>query len=108
MGGVKIAPRAASDTGAIDNAFVRYQGTPVNPRNTTIVNTIVGKPYTQVAPPAHVTPELVAGNAYPSSLANPVPAGGINPPVDTIGFGNWNNYGKVYSTSDHLALSVDV
>ena len=106
MGSTDIHPRRANDSGAIDNAFVAYvAGTVVLPRNTTIVNTVVGKPY--VAAPG-VGPELTGGIGYGTSLANPVPPGGINPPVDPIGFANWNNFGKVRSTSDHLALSVDV
>jgi hypothetical protein len=108
-GSVDIFPRQANDSGAIDNAFVHYAGGLVPaPRNTTIVNTIAGKPYTQQPAPVGVGPELTGGNAYPTSLANAIPATGVNPPVDTIGFPNWGNFGKVRSTSDHLALSVDV
>jgi hypothetical protein len=109
MGGVNINTQGASDTGAIDNAFVHYTpGTLTLPRNTTIVNTIAGKPYTQQPAPPGVGVALTGGVGYASSLANPIPPGGVNPPVDPLGFGNWNNFGKVYSTSDHLALSVDV
>lgn len=110
MGSVNIFPRAANDSGAIDNAFVRYAGgMPVPPpRNTTIVNTIASKPYTQQPAPVGVGAELTGGNAYVTSLANPIPPTGVNPPVDPLGFPNWGNFGKVHSTSDHLALSLDV
>lgn len=109
MGSITINPRGANDSGAIDNAFVRYATGSQGPaRNTTIVNTLVGKPYTQQPAPPGVTADLTGGNAYASSCANLIPATGVNPPVDTIGFPNWGNFGKVYSTSDHLALSVDV
>jgi hypothetical protein len=109
MGSTDIFPRAANDAGAIDNAFVHYAGgMAVPPRNTTIVNTITGKPYNAAPAPVGVGPELTGGHAYATSLANPVPPAGVNPPVDPLGFPNWGNFGKVRSTSDHLALSIDV
>ena len=109
MGSVNIDPRAANDSGAIDNAFVRYAaGMPVGARNTTIVNTVAGKPYTAQPAPVGVGADLTGGHGYGTSLANAIPPAGVNPPVDPLGFANWGNFGKVYSTSDHLALSVDV
>jgi hypothetical protein len=109
MGSTDIFPRAANDSGAIDNAFVHYAGgMPIPARNTTIVNTITGKPYNAAPAPVGVGPELTGGHAYATSLANPVPPAGVNPPVDPLGFPNWGNFGKVRSTSDHLALMIDV
>jgi hypothetical protein len=101
-----------SDSGAIDNAFVSYPvGAAIPAHNTTIVNTVVGKPY---AGPLGTDPALTGGLAYPTTLATAIPAGGQNPPpavapqVDTIQFTHWNNLKRIYSTSDHLALVVDV
>lgn len=105
-----------TDNGAIDNAFVRYgkncygaPGIGGVQRRTTIVNTVTGTPYTELAPPpAGVTAELTSGYEYGSSLDPKIPPGGIDPPIDTIGFGTWSNFGKIHGTSDHLALSIDV
>jgi hypothetical protein len=100
-----------SDSGAIDNAFVRYGAQAAQPpsHNQTIVNTVVGKPYTAQPAPAHVTAELTGGLPYPQSLATAVPAGGLpGAGGDTINFSGWNNFGRIRSTSDHLALIMDV
>lgn len=107
MGSVTISPRAANDSGAIDNAFVAYGGGLVAPANfnTSIVNTVVGKPY---AANPNIHAELTGGAAYAQTLADPIPAGGQDPPMDAIFFDDWTNYGRVYSTSDHLALRVTV
>lgn len=108
-----------SDTGAIDNVFTWYGGGAgaVGPAaNISVVNTIMGKPYNAIPAPAGVTAELVGGLGYGQTLAIPIPPptampatlGGINPPVDTIFFQAWPNYGRIHSVSDHLALAIDV
>jgi hypothetical protein len=104
---------AISDDGAIDNIFVAYgagAGGPV--ANQTIINTVVGKPYNVFPAPVGVTGELTGGPPFAASLNNPIPLavapGGVNPPVDNIGFRNWLNFGVIRSTSDHLPLMIDV
>lgn len=116
---------AINDSGSIDNVFTAYGAgaAPPGASNITVVNTLTGTPYNFIAPaPAGVTAELTGGLNYPSHLpmgwltnglnTNPV-LGGIDP----LGpwalaypgiFTVWGNYGKVYSTSDHLPLMVDV
>ena len=103
-----------SDTGCIDNVFTRYGGgVAVAPpaSNISIINTVVGKPYNVMPAPAGVTAELTGGYAYPSTLAPadriPLP-GGINPALGVGNFRNWNNFELIHSTSDHLALIIDV
>ena len=101
-----------SDWGAIDNAFVRYGSDAVlrpPSHSQTIVNTVAGKPYT--APPAlpHVTAELTGGLTYTQTLATPIPPGGLPAAGgDVINFSHWNNFGRIRSTSDHLALIMDI
>ncbi|MBV9788005.1 MAG: hypothetical protein JOZ51_07530, partial [Chloroflexi bacterium] len=62
--------------------------------------------------PGGVTAELTGGLPYPAILTNPIPLGaapgGINPPVDTINFQGWQNFGGIHSTSDHLPLMIDI
>jgi hypothetical protein len=101
-----------SNSGAIDNAFIGYPGgAPAVAHNMTIVNPVVGKPY---APVMGVDPVLTGGLPYASSMVTVIPAGGMNPPpaiapqVDTINFTHWNNFGRIRSTSDHLALVIDI
>ena len=98
-----------SDSGAIDNIFTWYGATAGGPAaNMTVVNTVVGKPYKAIGPPTGVTNELIGGVGYESSLCNQIPVGGVNPPIDTIAFQSWQNFGLVRSTSDHLPLMIDV
>jgi hypothetical protein len=100
-----------NDNGAIDNVFVRYDANLVPPpHNTTIVNTIVGKPYTAVAPaPAGVDASLTGGYGYNTSLNTAIPQpAGVNPAAGLGFFRAWHNYGTIISTSDHLAVLVDV
>lgn len=111
LGSMSINPRQPNDSGAIDNAFVDYaMGMAVPAHNTAIVNTIVGKPYNAVAPPpAGVDAALTGGNGYNSSLAVPIPQpAGVNPAVGLGTFPNWNNFQRIASTSDHLAVIFDV
>jgi hypothetical protein len=115
MGGINF--QTPVNTGAIDNVFTAYGVGAGGPAaaNISIVNTVIGKPYNAVAPPAGVTAELTGGLAYADTLANDLPApslavpgGGVDPPVDTINFPDWGNFGRIRSTSDHLALIIDV
>jgi hypothetical protein len=104
-------PGRTTDTASIDNAFVAYpHGTVAPNHNTTIVNTVVGKPYNAVNPaPAGVTAELTGGYGYNSSLAAPVPLpGGVNPTAGLGQFTDWNNFQRIDSVSDHLAMVFDV
>jgi hypothetical protein len=102
-----------NDSGAIDNFFTAYGAGANGPAtHITVVNKIAGTPYNRIPAPAGVTAELTGGLPYPAGLANPIPQvapnGGINPPVDTINFSNWANFGGFYSTSDHLPLMIDI
>lgn len=117
MGGTAIGGRRATDTGAIDNAFVRYVAPAVRPvrYDTTVVNTIVGTPYRALWPaPFGVGADLTDNLAYATSLQTPLPPLGYQPPAGgVIGpmarlFQTWPEFGVIYSTSDHLPLMVDV
>lgn len=113
---------AINDTGAIDNIFTAYGAGAAGPAtNPTVVNTVTGTPYSYLnaAPPPGVTPEL--RNSLPFNSTMPIdmltatpPAnigtGGINGPnlVFEGIFQNWNYFGKIYSTSDHMPLMIDI
>ncbi|HEX8231253.1 MAG TPA: hypothetical protein VF826_18385 [Chloroflexia bacterium] len=105
---------------AIDNIFYRYIGTPPPAaHNTTIVNRVVGSPYNNPdrLPLPVGLPQGALG--YLASAPPPVPVPAAGPPVTqggyapgTVGglksFKGWNKYGKIRSTSDHLAIVIDV
>ena len=97
---------------AIDNFLIQYGGgTAVVPgaHNTTIINPIPGSPYTLANPG-----NFPAGHYnYPSRLSNPLPVAGIARANDhgqaiLTQFLQWNNYGVIHSTSDHLPIITDV
>jgi len=100
----------ATDSGCIDNVFVDYgAGLAVPAHNTTIVNTVVGKPYNAGPIPVGVGADLTGGYGYNSSLAAPVPVpAGVNPPVGIGLFTAWQNFQRIASVSDHLAIVFDV
>jgi hypothetical protein len=106
------------NSGAIDNIFTWYgalTNAPAN-HNISIVNTITGKPYNLVAPPpAGVSAELTGGLAYNRSLANPflLPNGvdstlGAPSDAEVNIFRQWNNFRRIYSTSDHLPIVIEI
>ncbi|ADB50993.1 hypothetical protein [Conexibacter woesei] len=114
MGGTAIGGRRATDVGAIDNAFIRYVLPARRPArfDTTVVNTVVGTPYTGIRPPAAAA-NLTLNLANPTTLPNPVGVGYVPPGGGVIGpmarlFQTWPEFGVIYSTSDHLAVLVDV
>ena len=110
LGSMSINSHQPNSSGAIDNAFVNYAAGLVRPAfNTTIVNTVVGKPYTALAPaPAGVDAALTGGYGYNSSLAVPIPQpAGINPAIGAPHFADWNNFQRIASVSDHLAVLFD-
>jgi hypothetical protein len=104
--------------GAIDNVFVRYGPGAAAPLHmTTIVNTVVGKPYLPPAGAPGVWPDLTGGYPYDSSLpvGLRIPPDGINPPhpVNPAADGpTWftmrQNFGRIHDASDHLAILFDV
>jgi hypothetical protein len=114
MGGAHFTVPATS--GAIDNVLTQYDGGLVAPaHNKTIVNKVVGTPYAAAGPmPPPAIADLTVGQAYASSLANPIPSpNGRNstipaPPDYQTQFRQWGNFGRIRSTSDHLALLIDV
>lgn len=126
---------------AIDNIFTKYGAGLMPPANNniTIVNRVIGAPYTGVAAFTNGQPDPQRGHyVYPTAMNNgptvtagtpalPVPAPGalatLPPPpsflpgpggytLNTKGalkrFRGWDNYKKVWSTSDHMALIIDV
>jgi hypothetical protein len=99
----------ATDAGSIDNVLIGYPAGVAPPaHHTTIVNTVVGKPYTAGPVPAGVGPELTGGYDYDSSLAVPIPAAGRNPAAGMGAFATWMNFGRIASVSDHLAVLFEV
>lgn len=98
---------------AIDNVFVQYGaglGPPV-PNNATILNGIVGSPYNVNPAPSPAVPVgtvvfniRLAGGAFAAPPAQ-------GPPFSVgrwSSFKGWANYGFIRSTSDHLALVIDI
>jgi len=100
---------------AIDNIFTRY-GAGLNPpaaNNVTILNGIVGSPYTVVAPPSGGAPP--GTYAMPRQVRKPPPPPPANAPaqgppfsIGLLSFNAWDNYGLVRSASDHLPIVIDV
>jgi len=98
---------------AIDNIFTCYGAGWQPPANNrfTIMNGIVGSPYNLHAVPAVGTPQgtLAFGIDMASAAFAAPPATG---PAFSVGrrtaFNGWDNYGHIRSTSDHLALVIDV
>jgi hypothetical protein len=102
-----------SNTYAIDNVFTLYGANldPPDPNNFTILNPIVGSPFTAHPLPDPDTPTGTVALARQV----PVPPPAVAPaqgPAFSIGlkrkFQSWLNYGRVRSTSDHFALVIDV
>lgn len=97
---------------AIDNIYTRYGGGAGGPAaNTTICNQVVGSPYNLHPVPVVNTPTGVS--AVNIEMNNGAFAAPPNPgppfvPGITRSFRSWDNYGHIYSTSDHLALSIDL
>lgn len=113
--GSKGSDKEPTNYGALDNVFTWYGSNAGGPaQNVTIVNTVVGTPYTQVPPPPGVNPNLTQGLTYPSSLKNPIPPGGYDSGTGDAAqqayqtFLQWENFGVIYDASDHMALSIDV
>jgi hypothetical protein len=109
---------------SVDNILTRYGAGAGGPAaNMTIVNRTAGAPYNRVMPtPGGAPPGVLNYNTamsqniagLPAALllppAGPGGGGGYNP--GDIGalsaFKGWANYRRVRSTSDHMALIVDV
>ncbi|HEY0737441.1 MAG TPA: hypothetical protein VGD69_21160 [Herpetosiphonaceae bacterium] len=72
---------------------------PAFPANTMIVNRVTGAPYVAPGPP----PPIV----YPTRLMHPLLLG-MAGPMATAAFQNWNNYGPIGNTSQHIALVINV
>ena len=98
---------------AIDNAFFQYGAgvAPAGPTNFTIMNRIVGSPLNAVAPPSGGAPPgtvaLARGTTQPPPAIAPAVGPAFSLPLMTA-FQSWNEYGRIRSTSDHFALSIDV
>lgn len=106
---------------SIDNCFVRYSGSPRSypegygpgnppPHNTTVLNGVVGSPYTRHPAP----PNAPVGHYNLPIAMNPGRFGLPPEPADPFEIGlcssfrGWANYGRIRSTSDHMALVIDV
>lgn len=89
--------------GAIDNALVRYPAGVAHPAHeTTVLNPVVGSPY---AGPANMPRGTVA---KASAMAAALPAAGYPDPTaaEPGTFQLWQNFEKIHSASDHLAISM--
>ncbi len=101
---------------AIDNFFTCYAPNAPLPglRNLTILNGVVGSPFGVQVPPYGGAP--VGSLPLPIAMAAGGPGGMLDPqpqaPPFSIGlynsFTGWGNYGHIRSTSDHLALVMDI
>jgi hypothetical protein len=96
---------------AIDNVFTMYganQNPPVN-NNFTVVNPVAGSPYNFVNPAPGGAPQgsIAIGRDMntPPVIANPADDFHI---ATQTSFRGWNQYGHIYSVSDHLALAIDI
>jgi hypothetical protein len=108
---------------AIDNIFVHPNGGPA-PANFTILNPVVGSPFTTNPAPFPVPGPGGSGTRLQGTIAlariseiPPLPGvmGGPAPPAGPVSqaglpsaFRGWANYGGIRSTSDHFALAIDV
>jgi hypothetical protein len=114
MGGVNF--QTPVNTAAIDNVLTLYGGgLAVGPAtNATIVNTVVGQPYGAAGAIANVTAELTGGLVVNSTLANAIPqpngqnSTAAGAAATTALFQLWGNFDRIRSTSDHLAIAIDV
>lgn len=96
---------------AIDNIYTVYGANLAAPgnNNLTIMNPISGVPYNAFAAPAVGVP--IGSIAAPIEMqvapvyANPANAFNLGVRTSFIG---WEQYGHIYSVSDHLALAIDV
>lgn len=107
-------PGYAYLTRSIDNAFYRTHGVAPPPAaaRSTIVNRATGTPYIAAGPPA---PAPYAGSVtYAQTMGTTLPLIIANVIADPVNYdGNaelqeWDNYGKIRSTSDHLPLIFEV
>jgi len=98
-------------TYSIDNVFTRYgEQAGADPANFTILNGVVGSPYTRHPVPDRVPAGLLG---FPISMAD---LEFQDPPESAWDFAidlyqrsrAWANYGHIRSTSDHMALVIDV
>ena len=95
---------------SIDN--ILYWANPVIAnQQITVINGVVGSPYDVVgagATPANIAPHGTA--IFATDIPCMLPNAPATAPtkfawaVDATGFAGWNQYGKIYSTSDHLPL----
>lgn len=109
----------------LDNIFARFgpvQGS-VDPCGTlthiTMLNSVVGAPYNDHAPPGNVPigyfgygMQMASVNQYQTPpLVIPVPAQPpppVAPDPRRASFAQWDNYGCIRSTSDHVPILFDV
>lgn len=127
--GYAVTQYMRNNTSSIDNMLTIYGAAAGGPAaNITIVNRVTGSPYTAVAPApggaptghyAYVTGMTQIALGMPNAglpVALPLPPNGPNGDggyaPGAIGalrrFRGWNNYGRIRSTSDHMALIIDI
>lgn len=104
-------------TGALDNIFVRYgQNTAGAMQNMTVVNSVVGSPYTALDGNTPAAALNVVGTLnYPAQISDggiALPGGedATSPDMDLFmeWFQQYGNFGVIRDTSDHLPLVIDV
>jgi hypothetical protein len=96
---------------AIDNVYTQYganQNPPIN-NNFTIMNAVAGSPFDFVNAPAGNPPEgslvLAQEMENPPAIADPA---NLHQAGMATSFRAWEQYGHIYSVSDHLALAIDI
>ena len=108
---------AADNTDSIDNILVR----PAAAYGVTVLNVVTGTPF-QAAVPANNAP--LGAAALATQFTNPPPPPPFPPPpppywpdnptaedfnaASAVQFYTWQNYGCVYSTSDHFGLTTTI
>ncbi|MBB4003108.1 hypothetical protein [Aurantimonas endophytica] len=99
---------------SIDNILANYGAglMAVGPANVTVLNGIVGSRYNGVAPPVPGNPPVGTYNLPIRMAGVPFAAPAAQAPPFSAGrqgaFRGWNNYGRIRSTSDHLAIVADI
>jgi hypothetical protein len=97
---------------ALDNFLTVYgPGTARPASNITILNGVVGSPFNVEDPPFGGGPKGTLSRAIAMAapaFQNPQRVNPRNPKDNQMGFQEWNNFGRIISTSDHMAVVIDI
>lgn len=108
---------SATNDFSLDNVLVRFGGGLAAPALThvTVLNGVVGTPYMpnnllQTPLGYYMFPMQMAAVAEYQDRPLRIPQPPVNPPPDprTVSFRQWQNFGRIRSTSDHMPLLFDV